>query len=287
MDAHEPTFFANSGPRYHHVDAGTGAHEMAAKLGGTSATSNKEAGNWRKGAIGEEEVGRHLDALPRPWAVVHDLTIGSRGANLDHLVLGPPRVFTLNTKHLSGDVTVYGRALFVGGQKTAYLPRAVEEAAKVREALGRATGIDALVWPVLVFHGCRVRIKETPTDVTVLTTEQLQSWFTSMRDRNLSPAGLMTLQTAARSPSTWPTPRPAAPPPREPATTAAPAPVASPAEPTFSTRPWRRFGHDRLYVNLGDETLGYLDNQTGTIHVEREQDRTLVESFLAATGHRD
>lgn len=41
--------------------------------------------SWRRGAEGEEEVGRELARLPRDrWAVVHDLTIGSKGANLDH-----------------------------------------------------------------------------------------------------------------------------------------------------------------------------------------------------------
>ncbi len=45
---------------------------------------------WRLGAVREEKVGRALAKLPDGWAVVHDLTIGKRGANIDHLVIGPP-----------------------------------------------------------------------------------------------------------------------------------------------------------------------------------------------------
>lgn len=268
---HQPNFFGDVEPRYHHErprvggapgrrqpDHATDTTRQSATHGGESVANRS-----RKGALGEEAVGAELDTLARPWATVHDLTIGSRGANLDHLVLGPPRCFTINTKHLSGDVVVYERGLYVGGRATDHLPRAVEAAAKVAAALSVATGIDAYVWPVLVFHGCRVRVKAHPVDATILTTHEIRAWFRSQHERSLSPAQLMTLETAAPSPTTWP--RPSSKQPSTPAPPPAPAQTAAPAPAGPCIRHWRRFGHDRTYVNLGAESLGYRDNTSGAI----------------------
>ncbi len=57
------------------------------------------------GAAGEEHVGALLDALASPsWRVIHDASLG-RG-NIDHIVIGPPGVFTLETKSHPGPVRV-------------------------------------------------------------------------------------------------------------------------------------------------------------------------------------
>lgn len=59
---------------------------------------------WRTGADGEKATAKALEKLPREWQVVHDLDIG-RG-NVDHMVVGPSGIFLLDTKRLSGDVSV-------------------------------------------------------------------------------------------------------------------------------------------------------------------------------------
>lgn len=285
---HEPSFWADDGPRYSHAPPGSGAHEIADHLivSGTEPGDPrmKAAANWRRGAIGEQEVGRRLDQLPRRhWAVVHDLTIGSGGANLDHLVIGPPRAFTVNTKHLSGDVVVYKRALLVAGRKTPYLPKAVKEASRVRRRLGEVTGIDAFVWPVLVFHGCRVSIKEHPDDVTILQSSEVPTWFAQQRHRTLSAANVMTLETAARATTTWPS------------TNATPESQAErlaeraqrrterqgQEQPTHTVARWRRFGNDRWYVNDGDgDSMGYYDAIKDVVVSERAEDDALVRAAL-------
>lgn len=121
--------------------AGHGARQKADELRAEQSTLlrwlaallrvHTEERAWRKGAEGEEAVGRRLAKLPEGWQVLHDLTIGSQGANLDHLVVGPPGVFTVNTKHHTGRVTVYERAILHNGKKTAYVPKALREAEKV------------------------------------------------------------------------------------------------------------------------------------------------------------
>jgi nuclease-like protein len=58
-----------------------------------------------RGAQGEEHVGSLLDGLASEgWRVVHDASLG-RG-NVDHIVIGPAGVFTLETKSHPGPVRV-------------------------------------------------------------------------------------------------------------------------------------------------------------------------------------
>jgi hypothetical protein len=58
-----------------------------------------------RGAQGEEHVGSLLDGLSdQGWRVVHDASLG-RG-NVDHIVIGPAGVFTVETKSHPGPVRV-------------------------------------------------------------------------------------------------------------------------------------------------------------------------------------
>lgn len=99
--------------------AGEGAHQKAAEEAASTSGFvrflrrllgvHDEEHAWRKGAEGERAVGRRLDRLERDgWTVIHDLTVGSRGANIDHLVIGPGGVFVINTKNHLGK-RVWGR----------------------------------------------------------------------------------------------------------------------------------------------------------------------------------
>ena len=57
-----------------------------------------------RGAAGEEKVGSLLELLGGGWRVIHDVSLG-RG-NVDHIVIGPPGVFTVETKSHPGPVRV-------------------------------------------------------------------------------------------------------------------------------------------------------------------------------------
>ena len=83
---------------------------------------------WRLGRKGEELVGKQLDRLrardPR-WTAIHAIRVGTRGADIDHLVMGPGGVFTLNTKHHpDADVWVGGDQIASGGFVRPVTPRA-------------------------------------------------------------------------------------------------------------------------------------------------------------------
>jgi Nuclease-related domain len=59
-----------------------------------------------RGALGEEHVGRLLDGglLEHGWHVVHDASFGH--GNVDHIVIGPCGVFTVETKSHPGPIYV-------------------------------------------------------------------------------------------------------------------------------------------------------------------------------------
>jgi len=57
-----------------------------------------------RGACGEEHVGGLLERLPPGWRVLHDVSL-SRG-NVDHIAIGPPGVFAVETKSHPGPIKV-------------------------------------------------------------------------------------------------------------------------------------------------------------------------------------
>lgn len=65
---------------------------------------------WQSGAYGEQRTGRELNKLPAEWLVLHDL-IRSNGANVDHVLVGPPGVFLLDTKNIGTEVRIDGDEL--------------------------------------------------------------------------------------------------------------------------------------------------------------------------------
>lgn len=105
---------------------------------------------WRKGAAGERVIGAELAKLDKErWFVFHDIPIGTQGANVDHLVIGPAGVFTINTKNTTGKLWVGERAILQNGHKTDWLPMARSEAQRAGKLLAAAVGIPVDVTPVL------------------------------------------------------------------------------------------------------------------------------------------
>jgi hypothetical protein len=77
---------------------------------------------WRVGADGEETVGARLEKLRKHgWHVLHAVPVGDRGADIDHLIIGPGGVWTINTKtHKGKSVWVGGDRVRVGGHRQPY-----------------------------------------------------------------------------------------------------------------------------------------------------------------------
>ncbi|MFA9444468.1 NERD domain-containing protein [Egicoccus sp. AB-alg6-2] len=285
--------------QYLHNQAGMGAREKERELAAGKSRAKQliervfdartDERSWRRGAEGEEVVARRLERLPRPWAVVHDLTVGRRGANLDHLVLGPAGIFVLNTKNLTGCLTVYDHAVLQNGHKTAFVPAALREARTVQDRLSTALGRPVHAWSVLVVLGCEITIKKPLANLTLLREHDLPGWFERLPTGVFSEGDVLRLERLARDPDTW-DPRQRSQRPAAPAPSASVPAAGTPTSPggAISVRRWTRFGNDRLYANgPNGERLGYLDLPTGELHLEvddtnGEIGRRLREAHAAA-----
>ena len=90
---------------------------------------------WDRGAEGEEHVGKLLDSLAAEgWRPLHDVSLG-RG-NIDHILIGPGGLFTIETKSHAGRINVANID-----------PAMLKQAYAERKALERLTGMqtDALL----------------------------------------------------------------------------------------------------------------------------------------------
>ncbi|WP_220038098.1 nuclease-related domain-containing protein [Curtobacterium sp. MCBD17_032] len=92
----------------------------------------QEARSWFKGVLGERRVAAELARLGSAFTVLHAVPVGKGTTDIDHVVIGPTGVFTINTKNHSGQrVWVAGTTFMVAGRKTrnTHAARAEEERA--------------------------------------------------------------------------------------------------------------------------------------------------------------
>jgi hypothetical protein len=161
------------------------------------------AGAFRTGAEGEEIVARRLAKLDSHWCILHAVPVGDRGSDIDHVVIGPPGVFTLNTKnHVGKNVWVAERAFMVNGQKTDYLRNSRFEATRSSRMLSSACGFTVTVEPAIVVIAAQLTVKHQPSGVQVLEHRQVVKWLRH-RPAVLTSEGVEVLFSHARMPSTW------------------------------------------------------------------------------------
>lgn len=160
---------------------------------------------WRVGAKGEEKVADQLAKLGPAWHVLHSVEVGDRGSHIDHVVIGPAGVFTLNTKrHPNGRATVGQWKIYVSGQPTDYLRNSKHEADRAQRLLSTACGFAVAVTPVVVFVNLEdFKVKQAPANgVQVVTRRQLVAWLTSLPAAT-SPATVEAVFEKARFSTTW------------------------------------------------------------------------------------
>ncbi|HEY2141419.1 MAG TPA: nuclease-related domain-containing protein [Solirubrobacteraceae bacterium] len=134
-----------------------------------------------RGAQGEEQVGGVLDELAgETWRVIHDASLG-RG-NVDHILIGPAGVFTVETKSHPGPVRV-GR---VHGAT-------LSQAQAQRKAIERVTG--ERVEPLIVFSRAWVDKPLTRRKgVRVIPARMLRGYL-ERRAETLSPEAIERAHT--------------------------------------------------------------------------------------------
>jgi hypothetical protein len=122
------------------------------------------------GAAGEEQVGELLEQLAHEgWRVIHDASLG-RG-NVDHILIGPAGVFTVETKSAPGPVRV---SRVHGG--------AFAQAQAQRRAIERACGCE--VEPLIVYSRAWVdRPMARRRGVRVLPARMLLGYLAKQQQR--------------------------------------------------------------------------------------------------------
>jgi hypothetical protein len=104
---------------------------------------------WRIGALGEERTGELLAPLEaQGFRLIHDRQIPRSQANIDHIVVGPPGVFIVETKNYAGRVKIRGDGVWVAGRRrTEIVAQAKREAAAVAAVIAPTP-----VAPLLCVH---------------------------------------------------------------------------------------------------------------------------------------
>lgn len=159
---------------------------------------------FRVGAEGEMAVAKRLGKLdPVEWRVIHSVPVGSRDSDIDHVVVGPPGVFTLNTKHHpGGKVWVGGHVILINGRRVPYVRNSTFEAQRAARLLQAACGAAVPVRPAIVVIASSLVIREQPHDVHVVSSRTLTRWLKG-QPTVLSAAEVAAVYEAARQGTTW------------------------------------------------------------------------------------
>ncbi|MFD9595578.1 nuclease-related domain-containing protein [Kitasatospora sp. NPDC059973] len=156
-----------------------------------------------RGLEGEQIVGARLEPLKAAgWKVLHGIPLPS-GSDIDHVVIGPPGVFTVNSKHHPGaTVWVGDKIVKVNRNGFPYLENSEFEASRTAKLLTEWCGFDVPVHPVIAVVGAqRITLGATP-GVTVIDGEQIASVLPS-RPAELSPNRVDRVFTIARHRYVW------------------------------------------------------------------------------------
>jgi len=130
-----------------------------------------------KGARGEEKVSSILEKLPESYHIFNDFKALSH--HIDHVVVGPAGVFSVETKFWSDKVTIEQGHILVGG----VLPSRSPIAQARREAQAVKTYLKSLGWeggvsPVLAFASNTFQhVQEEMQGVVIINSSQLKECF--------------------------------------------------------------------------------------------------------------
>ncbi len=160
---------------------------------------------WRVGAQGERRVGAKLNRLTRHgFLALHSLPVGARGCDIDHPLIGPGGVFTINTKsHPGANVWVRHDTVKVNGHNQPYVRNSRHEVRRVQRLLGRGLGWVPPVQGVIVVMGDRLTVKQPPEgEVSVISADCLPRWF-RRRPTVLGSQHVQAVFAVARRSTTW------------------------------------------------------------------------------------
>lgn len=162
---------------------------------------------WRIGADGEEKVAAQLEKVAKKdprWRFLHAIPVGDRGSDIDHLLIGPGGIFTVNAKnHPGAKIWVGGNTFMVNGHRQPYIRNARYEAERAAKLLTEACGFPVHVQGLIVpVNAHDVVIKSEPDGVNVTWRNNLVKWL--LRHGDIYARGTLdAIYGTARRSTTW------------------------------------------------------------------------------------
>ena len=143
----------------------------------------KHAKQAERGAIAEEKTGAIIEGLPEGNFIIHDFNTG-RG-NIDHILVGPKGVFTLEVKSHRGTVTFDNGSLLRDGKafEKDFLKQAWAECFAVREILAKWDIKEPNAEPLIIFSNAFVKVRGKANGVAVINLKFLPSYLERSQDR--------------------------------------------------------------------------------------------------------
>jgi hypothetical protein len=150
----------------------------------------KRAKQAERGAIAEEKTGAVIEGLPDGNFIINDFDTG-RG-NIDHILVGPKGVFTLEVKSHRGTVTFDNGILLRDGKvfEKDFLKQAWAECFAVREMLAKWEIKESTAEPVIIFSNAFVKVSGKAKGAVVINLKFLPTFLERLPDRlNTGEAG--------------------------------------------------------------------------------------------------
>jgi hypothetical protein len=156
----------------------------------------------RRGVPGEHAAAWWLGRLPDGWHLLNDIPVDARGATIDHLIVGPAGVFTVDAKNLTGKVWVAPSEIRHNGHKTDYIRKALYESSRASILLTAAVGTPVTARPVLAILADDWTMKGSTDEVFVGSPRAVKDWFRRL-PAVVSPHEVAVIAAAAVQPLTW------------------------------------------------------------------------------------
>ncbi|MEO7126308.1 MAG: nuclease-related domain-containing protein [Nakamurella sp.] len=162
---------------------------------------------WRIGADGEEAVAAQLSTLGPEWRILHAVLVGDQGSDIDHVVIGPGGVFTVNAKHHPrAAIWVGGDTFMVNGQRVPYIRNSRHEARRAARLLTNHAGFPVSATGLVAVMGAQrgFTIKEQPRDGAVVVVQRKRIRQHLLRQgTQLSAPEVANIYDVARRSTTW------------------------------------------------------------------------------------
>jgi hypothetical protein len=157
-----------------------------------------------RAALGELLVGDMLDNLGPRWDVLHVVPLDTCERDIDHLVIGPPGVFTITTENFPGqELKVNGETLSVGSRQFDHIRVARSLGEGAAERLSAAVGRPVEVTPLIVaVTPTKLLLREQPCGVSVVASRGLLHHLERLVP-TLSGADVASISDVADRHSTW------------------------------------------------------------------------------------